>query len=347
MNLLYIGPYRQYDYMGQTSRILLHSIKEKLYYRNHSVYSRPVYIDTTTIDRRIPKYIEQNEIFPNNPINWSAIIQNLPVEFLAVQNFTKNIAIPILNNQLVKTSLNNSCFKKLNLFDAVIVENDNQKNLLLKSGLNTKILVCNEKITDGLIDDNIKNKQFDLGVLNNNFIFSFIGSYRANKNIIEKLIMAFLVSFRAETDNTLFLLLRGTSEEQKELADFYNQIKQKLNIINMDPVVFSFGSLELNECIAAINTCSCFLSINNDIQYAIYEKYAQSLDKKVVSKYSLDIVNTPALGVGLLYDIEDVIGSIGTMSLVEKLKSIKLNNITKNNSNNHKSIGEIICNILD
>ena len=346
MNLLYIGPYRQYDYMGQTSRILLHSIKEKCSYNNHKVYSRPLYIDFGSVDEKMPEYIKKDETFPSDSTNWSGIIQHMPVEFLSSQSFTKNIAIPILNNQLAKTSLNNNNFRKLNLFDHVLVENDNQKNFLLKSGITTKISVYNEEIKTDYIDHNLRNKQFDLGSLNNNFVFAFIGSYSSNQNIIHKLIVSFLVAFRSEPKNTLFFLLKGTSEDKEELMKFYNETKQKLNILDINPVIFSFGSLQLQESIACINTCSCYLSINDDVAYNMYEKYAQSINKPIISKYNLEVTHTPGLGVGYFYDIEDVIGSINTMSLTYKLKSIQSDNKILKNKSNNKSVGEIICNIL-
>ena len=346
MNLLYIGPYRQYDYMGQLSRISLHCIKEKLSYKNHKVYSRPVYVDQGSVDNKIPKYLSDDEFFPSEEIKWDAIIQHLPMEFLTSQQFTQNIAIPILNNQLSRTSLYNENFKTLNHFDHILVDSDNQKNFLLKSGISTKINVYNEEIKSDYLDNSFKNKQFDLGVLDNGFVFSFIGSYDANIQIIQKLIVSFLTAFRGEPDKVLFLLLKGTSKDREKLQQFYDNTKQQLNIINSDPILFSFGSLGLPEAVAALNTSFCYLSINNDISHTMYEKYMLSLSKMVISKYSLDITQTPVLGMNKFYDIEDIVGSINTMSLIQKLKSSITENKNSKNKFNNKSLGETLCDIL-
>lgn len=346
MNILYLGPYRQYDYIGQNSRISLHRIKEKLSYHNYKTYSRPVYIDPQSSDNQIPSYLSDDEVFPDSPIEWRGIIQYLPVEFLSAQSFTKNIAIPIFNNQLLKSSLNNPSFKTLNLFDHILVDNDNNKTLLIKSGITTKIHVYNQEIQANYFGDELSGKQFDLGVLNENTIFSFIGSYEANEQVVHKLIIAFLVAFRGASDKTLFLLLKGNSKDKQKIEAFYKQTKDQLRLIEADPVLFSFSSLGLQEAIAALNTCSCYLSINNDVSCTMYEKYAQSLSKIIINKQSLEISQTPILSIGNLYDIEDIVGSINTSSLINKLQSITTDTAKTKNKSNNKSISEILCDIL-
>lgn len=346
MNVLYLGPYRQNDYMGQYSRMNLRSIISGLPAKKSSVYSRPIYIDFSSIDQNVPEDISNAEIFPKDNIQWSGIIQNLPIEFLTVQKFTKNIAIPILNNKLEKSSLNNIHFYKLNSFDHILLDSENNKNLLLKSGITTKISIYNEDFKTEYLDTEIINKQFDLGIINEKFVFSFIGSYISNVQIIHKIIIAFLIAFRSDADNMLFFLLKGTAKDKEELIAFYEQTKKQLNIIGEDKVVFSFGSLTITEALAAINTCSCYLSLNDDISLTIYEKYCNSVSKPIISKHSLESISSIPLSIGEFYDLDDLIGSVVTMSLSEKLKNIKQHQSLKKNKSNNKTLTETICNIL-
>ena len=46
MNILYIGPYRQIDYVGQLSRIHIESIKRCLK-SSDNLITRPVYLDSS------------------------------------------------------------------------------------------------------------------------------------------------------------------------------------------------------------------------------------------------------------------------------------------------------------
>jgi hypothetical protein len=335
--------------MGQVSRITLSDIKVSMEALGHKIYSRPVYVDPLSTYNELPEYLSNQEIFPSENIEWSCIIQHLPIDFLTAQSFTKSAAIPFVNNQLIKTSKYNSKFKTLNYFNNILVTSDAQKNLLLKSDISSKIIVYNESMTasSSYLDNEIKNKQFDLGLSDDSYVFCFIGSYSSNQQILRKLIISFLIAFRGESNKKLFLLLKGTNKDKEEIDRFYNEMRKKLKLFGVSPILFSFCSLSLPEAIAAINSSSCYLSINDDISHNIYEKYAKSTNKQTITKHSLEINQLPISDVGDMYDIEDIIGSINSMSLSQKLKSIITESaITNKNRTNNKSIGETICSIL-
>ena len=179
MNLLYIGPYRQLDYIGQVSTAHIDSILKHIK-PSDSLITRPVYIDTSLADKG-GRSITESGILDKIDI----LIQYLPIEFIAIKRDTKNIVIPIMDPKLNNISYDDE-WKKLNWCDKILVEEDKHKNMLKLCGIKSSIDIYEEKLeTDNL-------QKFNLDSIEINYKFGFIGQYQSNKLIIQKIINAFL-----------------------------------------------------------------------------------------------------------------------------------------------------------
>jgi hypothetical protein len=348
MTTVFIGPYRQYDYIGQASKTYLRSIHSVLVNRGLSFIGRPLFSDPGSIDENNTLFLDKIEKVPNT-LELNAIIQHAPVEYLAVQKYTKNIAIPIIDNKLFKTPYNQN-YQKLNSFDNILVENDHQKTLLIKSNIICPIIVFDEYLQDKDISDHT-NKKYNLGPkVNDSFIFGFIGYYRQNISIIQKIITSFLVSFRSSDDTVLLICCKGTEQDRQELDSYYQNTKNKLNIIDHNNIIFVFNQLNIESAIASLNTFNCFLSLNDDYSQNLYDKYAISNNISVITKHSLETAQIPSTFADESCDIEDTMMSILTSDLCKKLIDIKnqKNNMNKQQKikKNNKNLGETICHIL-
>ena len=349
MTSVFIGPYRQYDYIGQVSKTYLQSIHKTYTNKNLSFIGRPLFIDLSVATPNTDSCFDIIENVPEN-LSLNCIIQHAPIEYLAVQRYTKNIAIPIINNRVSRMPYNQN-YQKLNLFDNILVENEHDKNLLIKSNISCPIAVFDESFLDKDISDH-SNKSYTLGEKNKDtFVFGFIGAYKQNISIIQKIITSFLISFRSSDNTTLVISCRGTEQDRKELENYYDDLKKRLSLINYDHVIFIFNGLDIESVIASLNTFDCFLSINDDYSQYFYEKYMISKESSIITKHNIENIPVPSVFVDESYDIDDRLTSISTADLCQKMKDIQNqqngnNKYKKVKKNNNSSLGETICHIL-
>jgi hypothetical protein len=349
MTSAFIGPYRQYDYLGQVSKTYLQSIYTAYSNKNLSIISRPLFIDSSLNDTNNGLLYYNIENIPEN-FSVDCIIQHAPVEYLAIQKRVKNIAIPIINNKISRAPYNQN-YQKLNFFDNVLVENEYQKNILMKSNISCPITVFDESFSDKDISTHI-NKNYMLGEkTNNTFVFGFTGAYKQNINTIQKIITSFLISFRSHNDVTLVMSCRGTETERKELENYYIDIKKKLSIVDYDNIIFIFSNLDTEAIIASLNSFNCLLSINDDHSQYFYEKYMISKGKSIINRHNLENIQIPSIFIDEFYDIDDIFISVSTTELCQKMKDIQNQQHTSNKhqkitKNNGKNLGETICHIL-
>jgi len=347
MTTIFIGPYRQYDYMGQLSKIYLESIHRAFIIKKMSIIGRPLYIDDLSVTQDDTGILNFIENIPEK-FQLNSLIQHAPVEYLSIQKSVKNIAIPIIDNRISKVSYNQN-YQKLNSFDYVLVDNDHDKTILIRSNITSPIVVFDESFSDKEISQH-SNKRYNLGEkIGDNFIFGFIGTYKQNISIIQKIINSFLISFRSYANVNLLICCKGTEQDKKDLENYYKETKQKLKIIDYDNIVFIFNGLETESVIASLNTFDCFLSLNDDYSQYLYEKYFVKSEKNIINKHNTTSIQIPAISIDTSNDLEDLMTSIPTADLCKKMIDIKNQQNNKNNrmkKNNNKNLGETICHIL-
>lgn len=346
-NIVFIGPYRQYDYIGMESSLYLDAIGSYLSKVNYRTYARPLIIDDsiTHQDPSLNHQLHQYEQLPQSTKECAAIIQHCPIEHLAIQKKWKNICIPILDPRLHKASVF-SYIQKLNYVDNIIVHNESQKNFLLKSNIKTNITVCEDNLIQNLNND-ILSKKYDFGPLYNSlYNFGFIGSYAENVSVIQRIIISYIYAYRQDSKTRLILFLRGTQNDKMALEKLYASITRDLNVKNFNNnIIFLFNNLDISASIIALNSINCLLSLNDDYQYSLYETFLNTANKSVISKNNIDVVPVPP---SLLnkYDMEDIIGSISTNSLSQKMSTIQSVVSNHKNKKTKHNIGETICHIL-
>lgn len=339
MNILYIGPYRQLDYIGQASRLYLRSILDQAKKKNDNVklHARSVCIEPNLLSK---DYDGLYEKFDKSIDEYSMIVQHLPPEYLSIQKSCYNIAIPIVDARLIDAS-NNYYYSQLNEFDYVLIDNIRTKEFLKRSNIKTKLDIFSEHI---IPDPRTLNQRYNLGEINNLFKFGFIGPYKSNEQIIQKLILSYTIAFRSDIKTHLVLFLRGTAQDKSDIEKFYNSSRKRLNIVNDENrISFIFNDLNETESSVAINTLDCYLSINDDIQYVLYENYAMSSKKLVLSNKDISIIKTPAIDIGDHYSSGDIIGSLTTEDIMQKMLLAANNNHKRSKSPDYPKLGAFIC----
>jgi len=180
MNILYVGPYDSKDLNGVASRTLIKSLRKD-----------------ENIKLNIKNIILAKDISANNHVSipsedfslddTDVLIQHCPIEFLVdTHKVKKSIIIPIIHD------INNKDISilKLKHFDKLLVHNryifDKLKKIF---GNKVAYLRYNDLGEE-------TNQMFNLGFLNRAYKFYFLGKYSKDRNIINKIISAFFLSFR-------------------------------------------------------------------------------------------------------------------------------------------------------
>lgn len=341
MNILYIGPYRQYDYIGQQSLSHLSSIEKDIskIKKQVNLTCRPVYVDPS-LREEAPNSIRAYE--NNIQSYYDVIIQYLPISYLCPIKISKNIAIPIVSSHLYNSENHENLFSILDEFDWVFLDDANT----VKRKNKTNNILYSSFIDENTISS-IQNKKYNIGYANDFFKFGFVGLYKYNKNIINTILLSFLTAFRNNDNVNLLFCLIGTEEDQKEIAAQYNKIKESLKINNQaDNISILFNKLDLMNSMIAINTFDCLLSLNDDIKYTFYEKAAAHLNKKIISRATLELNSMPQ---EILVQKNDFgyCTNIKSSSLIDQMLDRYSNNSqTKSRTNQYPDFGNTICKIL-
>lgn len=344
MSILYIGPYRQNDYAGFESSIYLRSIAKSVNAKNLKLYARPYY-------SRVDVGIHTNEYdhLENLPESFSfpdTIVQHAIVDHISIQPSSNNIIIPILSNRLHKTS-KYSIIQKLNYCNHIIVFDETEKNLLLKSNINRPIHICNLNLLDSISDPQIFNRYYNYGDIQKKYNFVFIGEYIHNLEIIQTIVFAFIIAHRRNSNIGLTLVLRGNEQNKQDIEQFNHKICQQLKIAHRPEIRLQFSELKPQDIYASLNSADCLLSFNQDYSHRLYENYILSQNKLCLSYKNTDYNINPTTNPAYEYSIYDTIKTINIDSLVNNIiqaKDKKNNKIDKKNK--YDNLGKIICNLI-
>jgi hypothetical protein len=333
MNFLYIGPYRQKDYVGQLSLLHINSIKKSIS-SSDTLITRPLYLDTAfATDFALPNEMGCLDSF-------DFIIQYMPIEFIAIKNNTKIIAIPILDPKLYSIS-HDYQYSILNLCYKILVDEEKNKYLLKASNINKPIELYEETLEEQ------HTQKFNLDTLQNSYKFGFIGKYQPNKQILNKIIYSFLVNYRLNNNIKLYLFLIGSDQDKAELENQINKIKKELGLPEyISPIICIFGSWEQKNATIALDSLDCFLSLNEDCKYLLYDKFFMSniIDGKkfLITCQNINTIETPITKITNYSEYKNTFSSIHTQDLINKMKMASQSQ-QKYKQTNYRSLGEILC----
>lgn len=335
MNILYIGPYRQLDYIGQVSETHIESIL-KTVKSSDILITRPLYLDTSLSNNK-PKTATEKAISGDIDI----LIQYMPIDFISIQKNIKNIVIPIINPRINNLSHDYE-YKKLNWCDKILVEDDKHKHMLKLCGVKSSIEIYEEKFET----DNYQ--KFNLDSIENNYKFGFIGHYQNNKQIIHKIIDSFLLSARYQHNIKLYLFLRGSDQDKQDVDNYIDKMKKQLNMpIYINKIDSLFGMWNRQESLIALNSIDCFISLNDDYRQTLYEKFftinAEMTDHKfIINRQNVQTIEVPDIYTNKSHEYKNTLNSISTTDLSAKILSAQSSQ-QKNKKTDYPSLGNIIC----
>jgi hypothetical protein len=277
MNILYLGPYKQLDDSGEISRLYLQTL-----IINHKITAGCVY---TSFDVETIKETFSDLETPQS--KYDALIQHLPINQLVItQRFKKNIAIPIMGNELCNSRTCNI----LNRFDKILVDTPYSKNYLDKILKKSPTLIRPSINIDQI--NSIKNQTFNLGIHDHMQKFYTISHYENNKDLIHSLITEFIHILKHRDNISLVLFLSGINPSSSQKLELYIKRMYEMASIktsNINIVIVNIKT-DPGSLITAHNSGHVFLNISDTPKQSLNLWYAKILDKKIIDITDLESV---------------------------------------------------------
>lgn len=330
-NILYIGPYKQNNYLGVSSlRNLYELIKNPKYntiYRHITVDDDCTLFDVSTIvpDIEIPDSIN----------NLDAIVQNLPIDLLDSNRYTKNVYIPFFSS--FTSHSYDSVFDENNF---ILIDNFYAKDDI--SHKNVKIYSTDTPI----IINNAHQEKYNIGIYNNLYKFGFIGSYSTDYLVIQKLLQSFLLSFRSNDDVCFCLLLTANDNQKNELESYYRSLLKDMSVNNYDKIIFMYTDAFHIDSIRLINNISCYISMNYNTDYTLYNNYAKKIGISTICPKDLTYIKMPLSKISNSKHIDTIQKSFITQNMSALMKERISGKSQYSSKNKQESLSSVLDQII-
>lgn len=333
MNILYFGPIRYDNDYGFSARNIVESLSTRHNIDIQNLFLDSPYNNSTIIDlgsRDIKNFKLKN--------NYDCIIEHCPIDMMHIDKSLceKNICIPILSD----FTLNLQQISKLQQFDLVVSDNTIQHKLLKDNNIKYIPLSYN-------LSKNNNEYNIDFGYHLFNKKFYFVGDFKNDHNIIQKIIVSFLISFRNRSDVSLVLFCSDDDRESatKALSEMIGSICDKMHYTSrLIPIKTFVNKLGHQDLHIIHKSCDVFLDIYDSYKPGINRQIAALYHKNIIDISNLDNVCVPLIeystGHGNLQKY-----SFLTNSLIKAMTSTlnKKITITNNINQNIIDILDILC----
>lgn len=256
-NILYIGPYKDSNGYGYSSRRFIEclmsdeninlSIRPLFYNRSHEIY--PLVTE---------KY---NDYEQNSSKFYDVVIQHgYPDFFVYDKRFGKNIGITQIETKNIQKS---GWRDKLNLMDEIWTSSIYAKDSMMDLNITCPVRVIPEPYDISSYGSSGLNPFFDIKDGNRPFIFYTIGQYTEKKNI-KGIILAFLLEFNKIDNVRLFIKTGNYNIDAKELESIIqydiHEIKTVIRKFDTPDIDVVTGILKDIDIIRLHNDGDCYVN---------------------------------------------------------------------------------------
>jgi hypothetical protein len=281
-NVLYIGPYKDHNGFGRSSRRFLDclSINSEI-----NLSSRPVFYTKSDLTELPDQYSEFEE---NSSKNYDVVIQHgAPSMFQYNSHYGKNIGIVEIETANIRHT---GYIDKINLLDEVIVSSSFSKQVLMYDGVTIPIKMVPEPYNISKYAIQYKSF-FAYEDSNRPYIFYTIGQYTEKKNI-KGIILSFLLEFTKEDNVKLFIKTDDYYQDHQDLEKLIQydiwQIKRAIKKRDTPDIDIICGQLNDIDIVRLHQSGSCYI---NAVRADGYGPCA--IESKICKK---QLLNTKSVG---------------------------------------------------
>jgi hypothetical protein len=326
-NVLYLGPYRYNNSLGISSRAIIEELAQK---QDLNVTTKNIFLENPYENSTLVNYNEfEREILPE----YDVVIEHTTPSMMVVDRgiSKKFVAIPIMD-----TVLSSYDIEKLNTFNSIYTDDYHNLNTLIANNLEAKIFSYNIKQPD-------KNNTVNIGYHNLNKKFYFIGDYTTNQNMINKIIVSFIMSFRSTNNVSLVLMLTDSNSQEVE-NQILSNIKDIYDKMDFHPILSPIKTISQPLSMEQLHTIHSFFDIHLDIRDSyntgINRCLATTYNKPTIDIRALSTISVPSMD-AKIGDINTFTQSVLTKSIVEAMSDVA--DLEKINIKPEDTISQLLC----
>lgn len=330
MNILYFGPFRYDNNFGFSSRNLIQCLESQHKVCLHHIFLNNPYENTTIINLNRNNYTQLLN-------HYDYIIEHCPIDMMHVDRSLSDnyIALPITSEY----TIDKKQASILNQFDKVLSDDILQTKLLEGSKISCQSLSYNFAKED---NDNKFNINFHHHFFNRKFYF--LGNFKDDHAIIQKIIISFIIAFRSRQDVSLILICSDDNESSagQAISEMLESICKKMRYsTTLLPIKIIFQKLSYQQLHYIHKNCDILLDIHDTYQTGINKQLAMLYHKNIINISNLQLVRVPSIE---NVNSEDITYkySILTDSLIRAMTNTITKQITITD-NNTKLINSILC----
>lgn len=318
-DILYFGAYGASHEPGVASRYILDTLN-----LDKDFCIRPIVYYGEQVDTTIYQKYEKSI---NNP---EYIIQHCPIDHMAISMIdAKNVAIP--THYCIYDNID-----ILKFFDIILVDNISLYTRIVKEikHKNVRLFRYNKP--------EFQKNTFNLGLVGNTKKFYYIGKYKENQHLLQKIIVSFNLAFRTETNVSLTLFINDNSKYQKELDDYTTYIKKRLKISDLfSKEKIFFNNFSTQEVCTAHNTGDILLDLDDSPYSNIHRHLAEFHDNQVLTFEDIKKIHVPAIDDDNYWP-NKIKFSILTQDLVDQMKTVVDSKNCKQKYTSQQTIEQIL-----
>lgn len=256
-NILYLGPYRENNGYGRSSRRFLNCLKSN---KSYNIKSIPIYQTQNTIfNEQDIHLVNFDSTEQADYHNYDCIIQHgNPMLFQYHKKYGKNIGITEIDTIGTKHT---GLIERINLLDEIIVHSLFSAKILEESGVVIPIKIIPQPYN---IDTDMVNSDF-FTYSDKPYIFYHIGQFEEKNNILSA-IMAFLLEFD-EDENVKFFIKTGDYNKNNEIIieSLKNEINKIISIIRHKKIKSTkidilCGTIPENDILRLHKSADCYVN---------------------------------------------------------------------------------------
>lgn len=308
MKALYFGPYKYNNLLGECSRNIISSLNNKgMDLTTHHIYINNPYSNTTLIETNDNKTIKIGD-----STQYDLIIEHATLPMLSINRNIglKHIAIPLMDYSVERNEL-----AILEEFDDIIVDDVlHQQNLSDNKIGSTYIKYSFDPIQSDLrinFDYHLPNKKL-----------YFLGELKSNQNIINKIIISFILACRTYDDVSLVLVLTddNPNETEKHIDNIIRNILQKMNYKHrLCPIKVLCIKPSIRDLHLIHQSCDVLIDLYDNYSSGINHAMASLYNKAILDITNLDHIIVPSTEYEFFDHTDLYKKSILTSSLVSKM----------------------------
>lgn len=332
MKTLYIGPYKYNNFFGICSRNIIESLKDdNIDLKTHNIYLNNPYSNTTLVEIKENKQINIDEL-----LEYDYIIQHGPISMLCPRPSLgkKNIAIPILDYTIDSSEL-----EILKDFDHTII--DDPCNMLNLQKEEIQPLYLQYLFVPKKLDYKIN---FEYHSPNKKFYF--IGEFKSNQNMLNKIITSFIIATRVYDNVSLILMLTddNTAEADHHSKSMIDNIIKKLNYKDkLIPIKIICVKPSIDDLHMMHQDCDVLIDLYDNYNSGINHAFASLYGKAILDMMNLETILVPSVENLSHISAHSYKRSVLTSSLISAIKNYCENNTLTYPHIDKRHIKDILC----